>query len=181
VLDEVIDTDNTNTAFEVFFSESYDLILSYACKRLGTSHDAEELVHEVFVNVYAGLREQDPSTIVDFKAWLFTIAKRVVNEYCQYKQQKAKHGKQSRRSLAGFKYRLKAIVSDRIKNKLCFIKNIIYISLKHTHRPKRYRIGRVNTDEEASPCFSRHATKILYLKQELQIAACLYLGASSGA
>jgi RNA polymerase sigma-70 factor (ECF subfamily) len=66
--------------FDPIFERYWNPIVRYCYYRLGNWHQAEDAAAQVFLNAISALPEfSDPHHDNSFKAWLFTIASRVVS------------------------------------------------------------------------------------------------------
>lgn len=70
------------------FDMNYQRVFNYMNYRLGSLHEAEELTSQVFERVLRKIDQFNPA-LAPFDAWLFAIARNVVNDHYRLKKRRA--------------------------------------------------------------------------------------------
>lgn len=74
-----------NEALIDIFDKNYQRVFNYMSYRLSSLHEAEELTSQVFEHVLRKIDQFNPA-LAPFEAWLFAIARNIVNDHYRLKK-----------------------------------------------------------------------------------------------
>ena len=76
----------TDETFELLYSKYSKLVLYFGCTMTGNRRDAEDLVQEVFMKIYANIEDFNPY-MSSFKTWLVKITRNHIIDFMKHKKE----------------------------------------------------------------------------------------------